>query len=251
MLADLDAPHGDAAVLLAAEIAVGHGHQAFPLGGQKSDPAVDAIQPDGQRSALDDLVQQREEIVRLAAAVLLDPDAVHVQVQDGKAQVLGGFLGTQQRLAPQGRDGLVRFDAPELGGLVAHVAETAHQQHFQRGSPRLIIRALRVIRRQGKQVLLHRDPLLQQRLESARDQAGRKGRDAQVLGDGQFRGDVAVGHDAGVKRDEIDHAHVLMKALERLVNQPALVVAQQFVGGLHFLPMGLLPGDQHALLERG
>ena len=54
---------------------------------------------------------------------LFDPHPIHVQVQNLKPQILGGFLGAQQVFAPIGRHGLMRFDLPEAGVLAAQVTE--------------------------------------------------------------------------------------------------------------------------------
>ena len=112
--------------------------------------------------------------------------------------------------------------------------------------------AARVPGRQGQQALLERDAFFQQRLERARDQPAFKIRVAllEILR-GRFGRDVEARHDARVHRNEVELGHVCVHADQRLVDQPALVGAEQLEGGLGPLGHLLVVRHQHARPQGG
>jgi hypothetical protein len=72
------------------------------------------------------LVQQRLEIGHAVGTGLFDPHPIHIQVQNLKPQILGGFLDAQGGFASIGRHGLLRFDPPEAGVLVPQISEAGN-----------------------------------------------------------------------------------------------------------------------------
>ncbi len=172
-------------------------------------------------------------------------------MQHDEAHIFGGFLGAQQRLAPPGGDCLVRFDAPEARVLVAQVAEAGDQKPLVRLRAGAVVLAARVPGRQADGALLERDALLEERREGLRDDAGGIIGDAQLGGRRHLGRDVAVHHDAGVHRDEIDHAHVGVQPHHRLVDHAALVHVDQVERGLGLLRLLLVPGDEDGGAQRG
>ena len=258
--AGFDPAHLERPILEDPEVAVGHGDARIAPRRQESHPAVDPIQADRQPGALQDRIQHRLEVLRGGRAVLFDPHAVHVHVQNGEPELLGGLLGLQQRLAPVGGDRLVGLDAPEARVLVAQVAEAGDQQPLVGRGVGLVAPAARVPGRQQGQVALERHALLQQRAQRARDQTLVLAVDLQPqAGDGLGRGhlgadrlgrDVEMHHHAGVHGDEVDLAHVAVQPDGRLVDQPALVGGEELGRALEVLGLLLVPGDQDAALQR-
>ncbi len=59
-------------------------------------------------------------------------------MQHAKAQILGSFLGTQERLTSIRSHGFVSLDLPKAGVLVTEIAEAGDQQPFVRGGSRLV-----------------------------------------------------------------------------------------------------------------
>jgi len=62
------------------KIAVGNRDARVGFGRQKSHPAIDTVQVDGQPGVQVDLADQIGEVFRSIAAFLFDPECVHVHV---------------------------------------------------------------------------------------------------------------------------------------------------------------------------
>jgi len=94
------AAHFDLAALEDAKIAVGDGHARVGFGGQKSHPAVNAIQGNRQARAAGNLVHHIFKMLWLAAALFLQPKGIHIHVQHFEAFFLGVSLARSSTSRP-------------------------------------------------------------------------------------------------------------------------------------------------------
>ena len=253
--AQFDAAHLDLPALKYTEITVGHRDACIHPGWQKCHPAIHSVQTDRQSGAGQDLIQQGQEIGYGDRTGLFDPHPIHVEMQDLKTQILGSFLGAQQDLASIGGHGLVRFDPPKTGVLVAQVPEAGHQQPLVGRYGGLIAFAARVPFGQGQQLGFDSDALFQKWLERFGNQTALHPGDWQA-GAGvifpehdRLRGDVEVRHDAGVHGDEINFGHVTVQADGWLVDHAAHIGVHEFEQVFGSLSLLLVPGNQNALAQ--
>ncbi len=243
--------HLQAAVREHAKITVAHRHAPVAARRQKGHPAVDPIQSDGQPRAPRHLGQQRLKILRRAAARLLHPQPVHIQMQHRETQVFRGLFGAQQRLAPPGRHSLMRLNPPKPRVFVAQIAKAHHQQPLLRRRARPNALAARVPGGQPHRPGFQRHTFVQQRGQRARDQAGvgrgRLGERARL----RLRRNIAAHHHRRVQRNKINRAHFKMQPHARLVHQPPKIGLDQAQHTARLLHLLFVPGNQHPIPQRG
>ncbi len=130
--AGFQSAHFDFTGLKNAEIAVGNGDTGVNFRRQKSHPTINAVQIDGQASAMIDFFDQLSEVFRLIETLFLDPKRVHIHVQHFKALFLSHVFSAQQDLTPASGNRFVRFNTTIAGVFVAQKAKTDYQEPLKR-----------------------------------------------------------------------------------------------------------------------
>jgi len=129
--------HLDGTICKNPKVAVGHGNPGIHPGWQEGNPAVHPLQPNGKPGAGTDFFHQWLQIAGRRTIRALNPDPIHIHVQDDEACILGCLLGKQQAFPAPGSHLLVGFNPPKAGILVTQISKTGHQQPLVRRHPGL------------------------------------------------------------------------------------------------------------------